>query len=106
MATENELHYMERVREDVERCRRFVGRDPTSQAAESVRHVTNGIHEVWENPELQAVAKHHPDTGVEFRCHYVSQFAIVYAYFPPTPSTARGLVSIRAVRYEHEGRFY
>ena len=106
MATENELHYMERVREDIERCRRFAGRNPTNQAAESIRHVTNAIRKVWEDPELEAVTRSHPDTGVEFRCHYVARFAIIYSYFPPTPLGARGLVSIRAVRYEHEGRFY
>jgi plasmid stabilization system protein ParE len=102
MTKKAELQWMPRVLGDIERCRRFLRRQPSRRPLDRIREVANGIRAVQENPELNRVRIRHPTTLLEMRRHNVDQFVIIYAYFRPCESLPRGMVSIRAIRHARE----
>lgn len=93
------LHLMPRVDRDIERCVRFVARHPLGNPRDRERDIYGGIETVWRDPTLCAVRARRPAAGVELRRYNAAQFAIIYAYQPPSESYPHGKVSIRAVRH-------
>jgi hypothetical protein len=58
-----------------------------------------GILKILLGPRLNRIGVRRPLTGIELRRFGVAQFAIIYAYFPPSQRFPNGIVSIRAIRH-------
>ena len=102
MKNEPELSYSPRVRADLRRCRQFLRRQASGRVSKRIRELMKGVRRVRASPLLYPIRAIHPDTGAELRRHNVAQFALMYAYFKPTPALPYGEVSIRAIAHASE----
>jgi hypothetical protein len=91
-----------RVRGDVASLLEFIGQqyrgDPEARSAE----IYSAMDAILQGPELNDIGWRRRDSGIELRRHNVSQFAIIYAYFEPSPEYPNGFVSFRAVRHSRK----
>lgn len=94
-----DIAHMPRVPRDIDRCLRFISRQPWGQPAGRERDIDRGVLEIRRGPELDDVGARRPSLGIELRRHNAAQFAIIYAYIPPNAQFPRGMISIRAVRH-------
>jgi len=92
---------MPRVARDIEHCLRFIAQQPWGQPAQRERDIDRGIFEIRLGPTLNDIGARRPALGIELRRHNAAQFAIIYAYLPPSSRFPRGMVSIRAVRHSN-----
>ena len=93
------VHQMPRVVEDIDRCIGFVAQQPWGKPDDRCQDILKGIEAICEGPELNEVSARRRATGLKLRRHNVAQFAIIYAYVPPSTKFPKGVISIRAVRH-------
>jgi ribosomal protein L37AE/L43A len=93
------LHFMPRVRKDIDQCLDFISRQPWGKPDDRKSDIKHGIHSACLCPEANRPELRRPDTGIWLRCRRTRQFVIVYAYLPSRDPSLPGVVSIRAVRH-------
>lgn len=93
------LHAMTRVDRDIEDCIEFIRRQPLGKPLDRERDLRNCFRDIVKNPTARRIVVRRRRTGVELRRRDAGQFAVIYAYFPPTEVHPLGVVSIRAVRH-------
>jgi hypothetical protein len=93
------LHWMPRIRSDINRCLKFVAQQPWGKPDDRKSDITHGILKIPSGPQLNLVCVRRPATGIELRRFGAAQFVIIYAYLGPTPKFPRGIVSVRAIRH-------
>ena len=87
-----------RARRDLADCVHFIRRHPRGKPADRRRDILWEMACIAEGPEHRRVEIMRA-SGVYLRRRSAAQFVIVYAYFKPTKSRPKGLVSIRAIRH-------
>jgi plasmid stabilization system protein ParE len=103
MRNEPKLTYKPRVKRDLRRCLQFLRRKTSGRVSRRLRELVDGVRRVRASPLLYPVRQISHESGAELRRYNVAQFAIIYAYFGPTPSLPYGEVSIRAIVHASEG---
>ena len=93
------LHSMPRVDHDIRQCLAFVGRQTWGKPIDRELDIYRGIDRVHEWPEANPPEVWRSTTGIWLRRCNAAQFVIVYAYLPAREASARGVVSIRAIRH-------
>jgi hypothetical protein len=93
------LHWMPRIRSDINRCLKFVAQQPWGKPNDRKSDIMCGILKILSGPQLNRVGVRRPSTGIELRRFGAAQFVIIYAYLLSTPKFPHGVVSIRAIRH-------
>ena len=76
------LHYMPRVRRDINECADFVGRQPQGKPQDRKADIDRAIEAICAHPELRPRKLYRPESGLWLRRRKAAQFVIVYAYIP------------------------
>jgi hypothetical protein len=93
------LHVTPRIDRDIDDCLAFVARQPWGKPNDRRLDISRGITRVLALPEANRPEEWRPRQGFWLRRCNVAQFVIVYAYLPARDVSARGVVSIRAIRH-------
>jgi plasmid stabilization system protein ParE len=93
------LRLTPRARRDIEKRVGFVARFPGGKPEERRREIYAAFQRIREFPERHPVEVRRRRSGLELRRHYVSHFAIVYAYLPPAEERPWALVTVRAIQH-------
>lgn len=64
-----------------------------------MRDIRKGVERIRELPARNPVRARRPQLALELRRQGAAQFAIIYAYLPPSTEFPGGVVSIRAIRH-------
>lgn len=96
------LHWMPRVKQDIDRCLNFIARQPWGRPDDREADIYRGIAAACAHPKLNRAEVRRPDTGLWLRCCRAAQFVIVYAYIEARDQSLPSVVSIRAVRHVRE----
>lgn len=93
------LHVTPRIDRDIKDCRAFVARQPWGKPGDRTLDIQRGIERALALPEANHGEVWRSPPGYWLRRCNAAQFVIVYAYLPPSDGSARGVVSIRAIRH-------
>ena len=93
------LHMMPRVGGDIDRCLKFVGRQPWGKPDERELDIYGGIAAVCTHPDARRPEVFRTDTRLWLRRYRVAQFVIIYAYLESRDPSLPDVVSVRAVRH-------
>ena len=93
------LHVTPRIDRDIAECLAFIARQPWGKPSDRTLDIERGIEMVLALPQANHAEVWRSTSGIWLRRCNAAQFVIVYAYLPPSGSSERGVVSIRAVRH-------
>lgn len=93
------LHFMPRVRNDINECLDFIARQPWGEPDDRKLDIERGISAICERPGANRPELYRPDTGIALRRSRTAQFVILYAYLPSKDPGLPSVVSIRAVKH-------
>ena len=94
------IHYMPRVRRDIDDCAGFVGRQQWGKPQDRKADILRGIEAAGAHPEHRPREVFLSESGLWLRRRRAAQFFIVYPYIPAKEPGRPDIVSIRAVKHE------
>jgi hypothetical protein len=90
---------MSRIDRDIKECIAFIARQPWGKPNDRTLDIQRGIERTLALPEASRPEVWRPRQGFWLRRCNAVQFVIVYVYLPAREVSARGVVSIRAIRH-------
>ena len=76
------LHFMPRVRRDIEECVDFISRQPWGKPHDRKSDIKRGIFAICASPHASRPELFRPESGLWLRRCRAAQFVIVYVYLP------------------------
>ena len=90
------------AKRDMTRLLALIAEQPWGKPADRRQEIRRAVRAIRLAPLARPVCKRVRGTNIELRRYFASQFAIVYAYFDPTPEQPDGFVSVRGIRHHRE----